>query len=345
MNRASTISRMAFTLIELMVAVAIIALLVSIMIPAFSAVRTNAKIVATQATFDSLKLGLESYRGENALGGVYPPSQTDYPGAILTMSNPYLPDQTTTVSGATLLVYALIGADRLGTPGFQDWDTDGQWHNDQWALPRSTNQPYGAYETNPDTLEPRNPRYPGRGAWYVDQTTANGTRTLTQLFDDGAMVTNPATEGLGADQPVFTDGWGRPILYYRANRGATAMMTTPGGTIGTYDQRDNAPLTGTGMPVDVGNFVGVDFGPGPQTGGYPSRIARGPTPVPSVNPKQADIQGNDNVFLDTFARFVHDRTIAARNQAVNRDSYLLISTGPDAIYGTSDDVVNWEQPD
>ena len=81
----------AFTLIELMVSVAIIGILIGILLPAFSAVNTNAKKVATKATIGVLDRGLESYRGEQALGGGYPPSQSDgniSANPTITMSDP-----------------------------------------------------------------------------------------------------------------------------------------------------------------------------------------------------------------------------------------------------------------
>ena len=67
----------AFTLVELLVVIAIIGILVTILVPALAVARGKARDVAVKAQISSLSTALEVYRGESALGGEYPPSQTD----------------------------------------------------------------------------------------------------------------------------------------------------------------------------------------------------------------------------------------------------------------------------
>lgn len=325
-----------FTLIELMVAVAIIAVLVGILIPSLSAVTTNAKRVATTALFTGLDQGLESYRAEDALGGTYPPSQTDAPNAPTTIKDPLSGNPAElilAITGANLLVYGLVGADRLGTPGFSDLDGDGQWWNDQGA--DDSGSVDGAYFLNVDTLEPTSPRYPGGGGAYVGDTARESIRTYRQLFDDGVMVTFNAPFPSIEKQPLFTDAWGRPVLYYRANRAARYMVTNPGVTNGIYDSRDNTTITGS---TAMGGFAGVDFGPGLIDDPYFHKIAV--TQFPEIDPSVHNVATSSN-FDNTFERFILDKSVTVRNTPVNRDSYLLISAGADAIYGTTDDITNW----
>jgi len=339
----------AFTIVELMVVVAIIALLVSIMIPGFAAVRKSAKETATRALFQSLRAGLESYRGERALGGKYPPSRSDNPDGP-SMNNPFSDSRTEVdiIMGANLLTYAMVGADQLGTPGFPDIKNggtfDGKWWNDQGA--DQTAEYKAAYALDKTTKEPFRTRYPGNGATYVDETTRETVRSYQQMFDDGRILGDPKDEGvLGlGDQLTFTDKWGMPVLYYRANRAGRIMVTNPkaGGRLGIYDSRDNSFFTG----YDPKNILGADFGPAKLDRRHRSRLSH--TEAPILKP---ELQGGENKILvdDTryeFAleRFILDRSVTAQNRPVNAQSYLLISAGNDAIFGTSDDITNWERP-
>ncbi len=327
----------AFTLVELMVAVAIIALLISIMIPGFSAVRERARIVDTQSIFKGIDSGLEAYRGEQALGGVYPPSRSDSTETgYFKLADPFMESKVEVrITGANLLVYALAGADRLGTPGFRDLsDPPDGWWNDQGAFEN------GAYEID-DTTDADNPRpvvsrYPGDGGTFVDENTQDRIEPIGTLLDEG-MIRDPRNllrEQEGR-QLTFNDSWGQPILYYRANRAGRVMVHDPGEAIGVYDQRDNALYTGTSL---FSNADGISFGPGTVEGtDYFSRLAI--TNTPGLNPERDPIDPN------TFEAFIHDQSVTAQNRPVNPKTYLLISAGKDAVYGTTDDVTNWARED
>jgi hypothetical protein len=69
-------------------------------------------------------------------------------------------------------------------------------------------------------------------------------------------------------------------------------------------------------------------------------IARAGADGPEPTDKVTDIL-TDNRFADSFARFIIDGGTQARPAPVKPDAYLLISAGPDARYGTDDDVTNW----
>ena len=342
----------AFTLVELLVVITIIALLISIMIPGFSAVRNTAHITSTQATFQGIDRGVEGFRGERALGGAYPPSQTDRTAARSatpdSMISPFSINraEVNLIAGANLLVYALVGADNLGTPGFLDLDRDGTWWDDQGADQQLPNYK-GAYALDTSTNEVLNKRYPSGGGAFVDDTTRSSVRSYQQLFDEGIALTETTKLGAAAPQEtanqlVFTDSWGRPILYYRANRAGQIMVHNPNeaGGIGVYDLRDNKMYTG----LQSARLKGVDFGPGPTANGFASEMHQ--TQYPAVKPtlQQGVNQILENVrYKYSFERFILDRSITQQNRPVNAQKYLLISAGPDAQYGTGDDVTNWDR--
>lgn len=352
MNRTKDTRPGGFTLIELMVAVAIIALLVGIMLPTFAGVTSKAKTVATRGTFSALEKGLEFYKSERALGNSYPPSQGDKRGDPYEIANPIENSSSivNSITGANLLVYGLTGADQLGTPGFQDiksrpGNVPDVWYDDLGNdFNRREPSESSAYALD-ENRDPVRPRYPGNGATYVDDNTRADIRTLSQLFDDGVLIDDPEDMRFSRGvlvQPFFTDKWGLPILYYRAKRAGRTVVTNPGAAIGSYDVRDNAFLTGCNLP-SFGR-EGVDFGPGKVANGYYSRIAQ--TELPGVDPGLTNgVHAilTDVAYEDTFERFILDPAVTVKNRAVRPDSYLLISAGPDSIYGTSDDVTNWER--
>ncbi|UCF33291.1 MAG: type II secretion system protein [Phycisphaerales bacterium] len=336
-----------FTLVELLVVIAIIGILVSLLVPAISRIRDKAKEAKTAAQFSSLEAGIEAYRSDAVAGGALPPSRSDYANDRQMIANP-LADQPTPdmkVAGAHLLCMAMVGADRLGTPGFKDFNRDGIWSND------THNGAGGAYEIDQSTGEVLRARYGGAG--YVSDQMREQIRTLQELLDKNVIVLDQS--GLTAaiqtvetaELPLFVDAWDRPILYYRANPGAKRMVTDPTGPPGIYNQIDNGIVTGSDA-AGVYSSSGIDFGAGkvdPSSGTSPlHKIVKVTGAIPELIPTFTD-GVNDILTLqpydNSFARFILDPTLKARNTPVRRDSYLLISAGSDAIYGTKDDLTNW----
>ncbi len=326
----------AFTLIELMVVIGIVALLLAILLPSLSAARTQAKVSATKATLAVLDTGIESFRMDSSLQGAYPPSMS--PGAnTATLSvpagaaldpRPSSPSSAgpIAVQGANLLVWALAGADLQGTPGFPNG-----WPAQTAGGRAPTGSSYGLYTINSDTNQP----FVARRGPFVEVGKVNLTKTVTTGTSGlptyqvpaavGRPQASPRSENL--DWPCFLDTFDRPILYYRANLGKRYPASTCGGDYnsanysGTYELYDNAYFTGTGGG-------GLDVGTGPQhpLGNFGNVDQN--TGMPSV-PK-------------TFSWFVWDRNVTVKGTAQRPDSYLLISAGPDGKYGTGDDVTNFK---
>ncbi len=325
MKRRNQTQTRAFTLIELMVVIAIIGLLVGLLLPAIKAATTAAKNTGTKATFQAIDAALEAFKGHSSLGGSYPPSASDH-----TTRYGYVMDPVAgatgqiLASGANLLVFALQGADALGTAGFIDLPATGNgvWWDDV----------NDAYEVTAGVAVQT--RYDSFAGSDLQETATS----INQMFNEGTVVeTGSAVVDEAGHLPVYADNFGRPILYYRARRAAPVMITNPGNQIGIYDQRDNQAFTGSsgGSVAD-----GLDFG-----AGVDHLIAF--TLYPSIDPAVSDLgSGSYGAGMGgggTFEQFIWDSNVTARNVPNRRETYLLISAGADARYGTSDDVTNWSR--
>lgn len=334
---STRIHRAGFTMIEMMVVVAIIGLLVAILMPAFGKVRTQARVTQTISQFLALDTGLATLQSVSELGGSLPPSGSDNPADRQLIANPKKKEggnngaSDVRISGAHLLVQAMMGADGLGTPGFRDYDRDGFWWND------THNNSGGAYEIDETTAREKRTRYGGGG--YVDDKMKETAKSLIDLENQGTLLNlaNAPTE-TGVEEPMFTDPWNGPILYYRAGRGSQRMISDPASNVsGIYRLEDNAIITG----MDKGSYQseGMDFGAGKVNGRYHAVSVSEP---PLATEKIAFIL-DDEKYNDSFARFILNPQVKVRPTPVREDKYLLISAGPDSRYGTDDDVINWKR--
>ena len=342
-EQSKSSSRSAFTLVELLVVIAIIGLLVGVLLPVFGTVRKQASVTQTNSQLAALDVGLTLFRSESSLGGTYPPSHSDNPDDPQLIADPRSNSGSTTVriTGAQLLVHAMLGADGLGTPGFRDFGTgpgrDGAWWNDtHQGQPQREGDPSGAYYIDPETGQEGHTRFTG----YVDDKMKEQAKSLEDLVDKNVIVNlDCETESdIACSESVFVDPWDSPILYYRANPASFRMTTDyDDGTPGIYRQTDNAVITGSDASSPYAS-AGLDFGPGLADGRY-HELFKSISPDATADLQEDILQEPD--YEGAFARFILDPKIQARPTPARKDSFLQISAGPDARYGTEDDVTNW----
>ena len=332
--------RRGFTLIELLTVVAIITLLMGILLPSLGKARDAAKNTKTRSIMKAIGDGLELFRNENEKelrGQNYPPSTAGHDPTEQTDSST---PGNEGMSGAQWVVRYLMGkkldgyvardtvpAAFFNPPPQPGWEQKG-WYDD----PNSPNWPTGG-PTAP--LERRGP--------YVNGLTVKPPKDLPNSLkgeDDPSPRYN---------NPVFVDTFAMPILYYAANTreanktngSITAYKGPPSQYAGVYTYLDNALFTGlcwegscdpTYPPWDLGGgSPKLDYGPEDWT-------------TSTTAPVWKDVVASHTT---SFPYYIMDRGAfdASNNNTVvplRRDSFILISPGKDGIFGTKDDVTNFQ---
>jgi hypothetical protein len=168
---------------------------------------------------------------------------------------------------------------------------------------------------DPDTLVPLYPVAPSpdnlkaRRGPYLPAESANAFR-LVDIYGKGN--TGPFRHDLFVLCDVFErkrpggKRTGMPILYYRADPNGTAHdVNHPDEPNNIYEYRDNQALVLLGVP------------------GEPDAVH----PLAAPRPFYLNTQDHKQRF---------------QSQPYRRDSYILISAGRDGLYGTADDICNFE---
>jgi len=324
-----------FTIVELLTVLSIITILVSLLIPAISMVRRNAKEAQQKSQLANIEMALTSFKSDY---GSYPPSSgidrfTDG------IRNDYC--------GAQKLAEALLGLDLLG------FHPDSTWRSDGLNLSRLNRIP----PLDPRVYPPHNQPTPQqwqqnlneRTGRYLELENANAFRLGTSsaggtdgLFDIGAVPQAPGVvRGTGTLAPgtfvlcdVFaqkkvtnqatqkTEKAGTPILYYRADTSSNLFVTgLPDYNQWIYNIGDNQNLVALGKIKDRTQHS-MDLH---HANNYPAVYGSG---------------------FPNFYNFDHhggigDSKVSANPWPHRFDSYILISAGPDGEYGTADDIRNF----
>jgi len=291
------------TMIELLIVLAIIALLVGLLIPALNTVRNIAKETKQKAQFATIEMALAAFKNDE---GDYPPSVWPLP-----------PNPGSDYCGAQKLAEALLGWDLLGFHPNTAWRADGL---DAAGGPGSYD-PAHTRDVNPPPSGDGIPdTFDERKGPYLELATVNAFRLIDLFRPNSISSLDPDTfvicDVFGAKkitmvnridpvtgQPItVTEKAGAPILYYHANTSGKVINDV-------YRASDDDALVVTKQQDD-------------------GRLH------PLANPNGA---------YQFFYDYIRDPKITAKPWPYRPDSYMLISAGADGLYGTGDDIRNFGQ--
>jgi type II secretory pathway pseudopilin PulG len=203
--------RTGFTVVELLAALGIIALLIGLLLPALSMVKNTARETKQKAQFATIELALMAFKNDY---GDYPPSD----GLIS-------PGQYRDYCGAQKLTEALVGWDLLGFHPKSAWRADGY---DGLTLRGS--QTYDPEQVRDNDNDGNPDSFNERKGPYLELASANVFRLGNISAQNPGLFnnTNPLAPNtfvlcdvFGAKKVRLADGKmvraGAPILYYRAN--------------------------------------------------------------------------------------------------------------------------------
>ena len=308
----------AFTIVELLTVMGVIAVLIGLMVPALALVKDYSKRIQQKAQFHSIDMGLQLYKTEF---GSYPESKDNsYPTVNVIDPSPYC--------GANKLAEAMAGLDFLGyhpksglTANGQN-DVDGDLTPEQiydavgGIVPSSGNMAYA--ETALENIANRKK--------FIDLENANAFQ-MQDIYDVATVTGAGWTDGrsvvLGdvyAKKRQSGKKAGMPILYYRARSGFQFQ-----------DHLNDNNGSGNPDDDDVYNFYDNEL----------LLSLNAPEDNSILHPLYDTITD-----LEDFDGIIGNQQVeqaAGIKTPYRADSYFLLSAGKDGLFGTADDVFNFDK--
>lgn len=291
-----TNNKKGLTVVEMLVVIVVMAVLISLLIPAVTTIREVAEKAKQRGEFVTISMGLESFRNDF---GDYPNS---YAG-------------TDDYCGAQILAEAMVGYDLFGLHPKTNW---------------KSNDPNNIYDTSENNLKARVGPYveiEKVGAIALnDIGSREGLYSNAAGFSSNLSSRYVLTDTYKRNYTFDIDGDGKadivksgmPILYFKARSNKYKLDSN--GTDSIYDFRDNQELVDSRVPWDDSKLSPLDTDIFYDTDSPPDT----PEMKYITNPAAATTTATDKI-------------------PYNKDSFILISAGKDGLYGTNDDIFNFEK--
>ncbi|MFI4911173.1 MAG: type II secretion system protein [Sedimentisphaeraceae bacterium JB056] len=338
MKSESRIKAKGFTIVELLTVMGVIVVLISLLLPALSMVRDFSREIQQKAQFHSIEVGAEMYQSDY---GTLPPSYDNDPAMRPTGSTDAA--DTTPYSGASKLAEAMVGMDLLGFHPNSDYRADGlndvKVRDATGAMVLETDQEiYTATSTianaNWQTAEEN---LDARTGPYIDLENANAFR-LGQIYQNIGAFAAPSylTDVTVSDGPlvlcdVFAEKrqsgekTGTPILYFKARTQYKDQ---------NYQEKYMTTFTGDEWDDDIYNYLDnfniIDL-----------NVASDQNVSHAV--KSNSVAGSPALGIDIFEDMIINDKVTSLSRPYRANSFILWSAGKDGLYGTSDDIFNFDK--
>ena len=292
-----------FTLVELLIVMAVIVLLVAILLPVINKVKKQGQVTATRAQIIAIEQACTSYHFDyNAYPGVYLE-------AALAGSN--LKDK---ISGTENLVLSLMGG-HAGDAG-------------QHTKNLSELEDRGLLQGPEESIGSNN-----RKAAYYTPKNNELRRALRELEVDASGSVLPALTTAGDEAyvdhiPEFHDRFseGLPLIYLRARPGRKNIIGETSNEVANAIFNATAAYAYARAITPNGEASNLTWA---------ANIAKLITDPRYTDEELYDPDMTDNDEVDNFDD-------SHRWKTYHDDRFVLISAGPDRIYGTKDDVCNFD---
>jgi prepilin-type N-terminal cleavage/methylation domain-containing protein len=300
-----------FTLLEMLTALAIVVIMISLLIPAIQKIGETAHMVKQKAQFHAIEVGLETFRVDT---GDYPPSNYTLDGDPDPKST-----GTTGYCGAQKLAEAMVGWDGFGYHPKSAWRSDGiaDFNGDGIATEKIYDTVNGVLN---GTLQTAAENLKVRKGPYLELEKSNAVK-LSSIYPDDPKF--PTSAIVARDTYVLADMFGTvyhrttgkktgmPILYYRADTSKT-MFKPP--------ILNNNPLTKREVIYNVDDNAPFFM--------YVS-------PTDEIHPMASD--------RELFYKRIANPNFTSPQRPYRAQSFILLSAGADGLYGSPDDVYNIDE--
>jgi prepilin-type N-terminal cleavage/methylation domain-containing protein len=316
MKRAKRIY--GFTLLEMLTAMAIIAVMIGLLIPAIGKIQTMAQTVKQKAQFNAIEVALEAFRSDSGYN--------DYPPSSYTRDSGQASFGTDGYCGAQKLAEAIVGLDGFGFHPKSQWRSDGMADVDGDTIPELIYDVVNGIRGSATgtTVQSAADNLKARKGPYLELEKANAVK-LSNMYPYPS-VNGEISEAL-ADTFVLCDMFGQvknkatgkrtgmPILYFRANTSNTLFK----------------PSNLTLIPFDTSQDAVYNINENYPFLSYWAPWGSG----------VSHLMTDRNIFYQRIA----NPNFTSPQRPYRNDSFILLSAGPDGLYGTSDDVYNVDEND
>jgi prepilin-type N-terminal cleavage/methylation domain-containing protein len=312
--------RRAFTLIELLVVVAIIAVLIAILIPALNSAKRRAKITETTAELSGISSAIEQYYVTfNAYPGPASAAAiSGYTGPTTTGTNQITGAQNLLLGLSFSILTPSSGTAPVQIPG------SGTYNGALATFFADPANPTAVLDySNLDSSTPPKPRSYPPFYTITSKEIAPPTPSNTSAWYPGGIQGSTGTWAFPTILDHFNDQL--PILYYRKAPGVDGTGTAAAGKITAQP----SPSSTYSIAVATGTTAASYFLA--ENSAYTASGTILTCPDGNAYTQTGALDANT---LATYGS-----TISPSGVANSRGGYILISAGPDRIYGTSDDIV------